>query len=312
MRESKRGPAHHRLHCGAVLQVELEIVAGIEAQLREIGALERAVGAKMRGSARDHSAGVERDRADRVAIGPVFEREGGFPRLARRLHGVALRALDLDLGEIDIDVGGGFVERRLQVHGHRADRRRAAVKSEPRPRRIVERHHQIEHAVFVGGLGQLDLRRHGVEEALAGDLDVAGVGDDVERALLEALVADIFVEREIRERSLDAEFLIVGMSILAEAQVEPERALELPLDRRRIDREAGVALDRIAREQVGERVGPAGDMGAPDGGDDEGRTGIRHLEEYIRPLHAPALRELHDAVFCRDREHPPGQETDGI
>ena len=68
---------------------------------------------------------------------------------------------------------------------------------------------------------------------------------------LEPLVGEELVDLQVRERPCGAELRVVGTRALPELEVKDEIAFRLPLDGRRIDREARLTAQRLAREKIG-------------------------------------------------------------
>ncbi len=82
------------------------------------------------------------------------------------------------------------------------------------------------------------------------------------------------IDAQIGERTLGAELLVLWPDALAELEVDRQIAVELAFDQSGIEREASVMLERVAAEQIDQRVGAALQVGARLGRHDRRWRGV--------------------------------------
>ena len=97
--------------------------------------------------------------------------------------------------------------------------------------------------------------RHAERFAVADHIQRVPIRLEGEGALIELLLADEFVEREVGQRTAGAKLRVVGLGGFPELEVENEIPFGLPLDRRGIDLQARLLAQRLTAEQIGEGVG---------------------------------------------------------
>ena len=263
----ERRAAHRRFQrAGPVLDIDAQFVGGRQTQLREL-APRRARRRRQIRPSRAWRRRRRRRRSDDTATSPSasgLRLKRRLAGLARRLQRPRLRAVDRSAGEIDLDFGARFRQRRLDADRRRAVQHRGDGKTELGARGVVERQARARprlrrSAPLVTSIGD----RHAVHLALAGDLQIAVVGRRPDSAPCSSRsLARKLVDAKVGERPVGAKLLVFGPNALAELEIEREIALELSFDRSGIEGEAGVALQRVAAEQIGERVGAALQMGA--------------------------------------------------
>ncbi len=222
-----------------------------------------------------------------------FSSKVALPGRPAGFHGGPPSEFERRPGEIDLDRGAALVERRFQLQRDRPPEARAGIEAELGARRLVEIAREQQRAHVLADLGHVKLGRGAEDDAGARHLEFGAVGGDVERGLLQFRVAEEFVDRQPVETAGDAEFLLLRLHALAERQVELEIALELALDRIGIERDADIAFERVAHQQVGQRVGPADDMAGALSRHARDRLGVRHGEGEARPSEPPPVAEVH-------------------
>ena len=136
---------------------------------------------------------------------------------------------------------------------------------------------------------------------------VFAIGLEGEIPLIELLLADELVERQVGQRAGGVKLGVVGLGGFPELEVENEIPLRLPLDRRRIDLQARLLAQGLAAEQVGERVGGAAQMGPRLRVDDRPRRRIGHGEDDVVALDAPRRRQRHRRMVAGDGEIAAGE-----
>ena len=94
----------------------------------------------------------------------------------------------------------------------------------------VERERQCGRAFLSRRPADVDMGRRAEELALARHLEGIAVGFERDRGLLELLLADDLVERQVGQRARGVELRVVRLGRLPELEVENELSLRLPLD----------------------------------------------------------------------------------
>ena len=102
---------------------------------------------------------------------------------------------------------------------------------------------------------------------------------------------------------------IVGARGLPELEIEGQIAFRLPLYGRRIQRETHLTAERLARKQIGERVGGSGHMRVRGSVDDGARRDVGNAERKVARLHPPGRRQGHESAVARDREFMAGERS---
>ena len=198
--------------------------------------------------------------AERRAVRSGLELESGLAGLACGLRDAGHGIVDCGRGEIDFDVGARPAQRRLELDRQRSIQP-AEIEAPLRARRLVEGQGQGRRAFLPRRPADVQVGRRAEQLAVAGHLQRVAIGLEGEIPLIELLLADEFVEREVGERAGGAKLRVIGLGGFPELEVENEVPLRLPLDRRRIDLQARLLAQRLAAEQIGERVGRAAQMG---------------------------------------------------
>ena len=129
------------------------------------------------------------------------------------------------------------------------------------PRRLVHGEMNGRKGALARRLRQLDCRGRAEHAPLPARLEQARIDDDIEGRRFERLLAEQVLRREIRDRGVDLEGGVGRAHVGLQVEVDLELAVDRALQRRSIERQAGVGLQRIARKEIVDRLDAASDLG---------------------------------------------------
>ena len=304
----QRGSAHRSLQRRRTVDdVDREIVARRNARLRDLGALHRAVGADFGRSAHHRGAQVDGDVAERGALGRGLDEERRLAWLSRGLRDARHGIVDARRREVDFDLRAGARQRRLELDRQRARQPRAEVEAALGARGGVEREGHGRRAFVARRSADLDMGRGAQELAVAHDLQIIAIGGERGRGGIEFFVGEELVDLKVGERPGGVELRVLGTRGLAELEVEGEIAFRLPLDGRGIDRKTRLAAQRLARQEIGERVGRTGHVRMRRSVDNGSGRRVGNAEDEVARLDAPRRRQRHCRVLAGNGELVAGE-----
>ena len=189
------------------------------------------------------------------------------------------------MGEVEFDIGLDVVGRAKRGADDGADRAadpRHAVNALLGARRVVHDEVNRRKGALAGGLRHLDRCGRAEHAPLPARLEPARIHRDIEGRRFERLLAEQILRREIGDRRVDLQAGVGRPHVGPEIEVDFELAIDLPAQRRSIERQAGVRLQRLARQQIANRRDAARDLG-----DNGGR---RRLLRFVGDVECPARR----------------------
>ena len=233
-----------------------------------------AVRARLSGPAHRRCAQIDGDVAERGALGRGLDDERRLARLSRGFRDARDRIVDPGGREIDFDLGARAAQRRLELDRKRSGQPRAEIHPALRAPGGVQGESHSGRALVPCPAVDFDMGRGAEERAVADDLHRFAVALERSRRGLELFIGEELLDLKLLERSARVELRVVGTRGLAKLEVKGEIAFRLPLDGRRIDRQSSLAAQRLAHQEIGQRVGGSGHVGVRRRVDD--RAGRRY------------------------------------
>ncbi len=170
----------------AIDDVDLEIVAGRDARLRDRGALHGAGWVHLSRSPEHRHAEVDGDVAERGAVRTGLDEERRLARFSSRLREPRDGIVDACRREVDFDLRVGAGQRRLEFDRKRPGQPRAEIDAAPGASGRVEGERYGRRPFLAGRAGDIHMGRGAEHLAVTRDLQRIAIGLERGRRRLRA------------------------------------------------------------------------------------------------------------------------------